>query len=333
MRADRLLSIVLLLNARGRLTARQLADELAVSERTIYRDLEALNIAGVPVYTQAGPEGGIFLDEHYRITLTGLNNAQVRALFVSSGVGPLSDLGLEHAHHDSQLKLFAALSTAQRAEAERMRQRIYIDPSLWFQATEGLAYIQDLQRAVWEDRRVRIEYHAVETDWLSRDLDAYGLVAKANIWYLVGRKPDGAWRSYRIGRLRRVDVLEQRFERDPEFDLIAYWREACTAFERESVTRVPVCTATLRVHKSADWYFPGFFEGRYERLTAVDIDGWSVLRVTFASQDEARTRVLGLGTAVEVVEPNELRREVLDTARAILARADTDPGTAKINTA
>ncbi len=321
MRADRLLSIVLLLNARGRLTARQLAGELAVSERTIYRDLEALNIAGVPVYTQAGPDGGIFLDEHYRVTLTGLNNTQVRALFVASGVGPLGDLGLEHAHQDSRLKLFAALSTAQRAEAERMRQRIYIDPTLWFQAPEGLANIQELQRAVWEDLRVRIEYHAVETDWRSRELDAYGLVAKANVWYLIGRKPDGAWRSYRIGRLRQVDVLGQRFERDPEFDLIAYWREACAAFEREAVTRVPVCLTTLRVHQSADWYFPGFFEGRYERLTGVDADGWSILRVTFASQDEARTRVLGLGTAVEVIEPVELGQAVLAMAQAVAARA------------
>ncbi|MBL8093718.1 MAG: WYL domain-containing protein [Anaerolineales bacterium] len=333
MRADRLLSIVLLLNARGRLTARQLADELGVAERTIYRDLEALNIAGVPVYTQAGPEGGIFLDEHYRISLTGLNPAQVRALFVASGVGPLNDLGLANAHQDSQLKLFAALSTAQRAEAERMRQRIYIDPTLWFQAPEGLAHIQELQRAVWEDRRVRVEYHAVETDWRVRDLDAYGLVAKANIWYLIGRKPDGAWRSYRIGRLRQVEVFDERFERDPEFDLITYWRAAATAFERESVTRVPACTATLRVHRSVDWYFPGFFEGRYERLTDADAEGWSTMRVTFASQDEARTRVLGLGTAVVVVEPAALGREVLDTARAILARAQAEPGAARNDTA
>lgn len=320
MRADRLLSIVLLLNARGRLTARQLAEELGVSERTIYRDVEALSLSGVPICTQTGQDGGLFLDEGYRVTLTGLNADQVRALFASSAAGPLRDLGLAGAHQDSQLKLLAALPAAQRAEAERVRKRIYIDPTLWFHASEGLPFIQELQRAVWEDRRVRIEYHAVETDWRQRELDAYGLVAKAGIWYFVGRKEDGEWRSYRIGRLRRVEVLEACFDRDSGFDLTDFWREACAVFERESATRAPVCVATLRVHRSADWYFPSFFEGRYERVGATDADGWASLRVTFSSLDEARTRVLGLGTAVEVLDPPELELGVLDLARSIVDR-------------
>lgn len=320
MRADRLLSLVLLLNARGRLTARQLATELHVSERTIYRDVEALSLAGVPICTLAGQDGGLFLDEGYRVTLTGLNADQVRALFAASGAGPLGDLGLAGAHADSQLKLLAALPTSQRAEAERVRQRIYIDPALWFQSSEGLPFIQDLQRAVWEDRRVRIEYHAVETAWRARELDAYGLVAKANVWYLVGRKPDGEWRSYRIGRLRGVEVLETTFERDPAFDLVAFWREACAIFERDSTTRVPPCVATLRVHQTGDWYFPGFLEGRYRRLTDPDSDGWSTLQVTFASRDEARTRILGLGTAVDVIDPPDLGDDVREIARAIVER-------------
>ncbi len=330
MRADRLLSIVLLLNARGRLTARQLADELNVSERTIYRDVEALSLSGVPICTQTGQEGGLFLDEGYRVTLTGLNGDQVRALFASSGAGPLKDLGLAGAHQDSQLKLLAALPASQRAEAERVRQRVYIDPTPWFQASEGLPFIQEIQHAVWQDRRVRIEYHAVDTDWQMRELDAYGLVAKANVWYFIGRKPNGDWRSYRIGRLRRVEILGETFERDPDFDLVAFWREACAVFERESTTRVALCVATLRVHRSADWYFPGFFEGRYERLDDTDRDGWSTLRVTFSSQDEARTRVLGLGTTVEILDPPALEREVLELAQEIVKRGPVaDRGSAK----
>ncbi len=320
MRADRLLSIVLLLNARGRLTARQLAAELHVSERTIYRDVEALSLAGVPICTLAGPDGGLFLDEGYRVTLTGLNADQVRALFAASGAGPLGDLGLAGAHADSQLKLLAALPATQRAEAERVRQRIYIDPTLWFQSSEGLPFIQDLQRAVWEDRRVRIEYHAVETAWRPRELEAYGLVAKANVWYFIGRKPDGDWRSYRLGRLRNVEVLGARFDRDPAFDLVAFWRSACAMFEREATTRVPPCVATLRVHVTGDWYFPGFLEGRYRRLTDPDATGWSTLQVTFASRDEARARILGLGTSVAVIDPPDLGEEVRDIARAIVER-------------
>src|SRR5690554_4763928 len=165
MRADRLISLMLLLHARGRMTARRLAEHLEVSERTIYRDIDALSAAGVPVYVQPGVNGGIFLDEHYRISLTGLTQSEVRALFVGNHARPLADLGLSQAVEDTLLKLFAALPTAHQAEVERLRSRFYIDPANWFQTAESSALLPVLQQAVWEDRALNICYQVVEGQW------------------------------------------------------------------------------------------------------------------------------------------------------------------------
>src|SRR5689334_12127743 len=150
MRADRLLSLMLLLHARGRMTAQQLADQLEVSERTIYRDIEALCTAGIPLYTQSGTSGGVFLEESYRVSLTGLSRAQVQSLFISGEARPLGDLGLGKALDDTLLKLFAALPSIHRDEVKRLRQRFYIDPANWFQIVEATSFFPALQQAVWE---------------------------------------------------------------------------------------------------------------------------------------------------------------------------------------
>lgn len=319
MRADRLLSLMLLLHHRGRMTAQQLAGELEVSERTIYRDIDALSMAGVPIYTQTGTSGGIFLDENYRISLTGLSRAEVRALFVPGKVGPLADLGLDRAMEDTLLKLFAALPTAQRDEVARLRQRFHIDPTNWFQLVETSDVFPALQQAVWEDRRVKVTYQPVEGRVSTQTIDAYALVAKANIWYLVGRKPGGEMRNYRISRFQEVALTDEHFIRDPDFDLATYWRESCEAFERKSREAFPPYVAILRVHYDVFWVFPGYMEGRYEQIADADADGWLTLRVVYDSLGEARMRVLGLGAKAEVVEPDELRKAVIDTARAVVA--------------
>ena len=318
MRADRLLSLILLLHARGRMTAGDLAAQLEVSERTIYRDLDALSGAGIPVYAQAGVNGGVFLDEHYRLSLTGLSRSEAQALFVSSDAGPLKDLGLGRAAEDTLLKIFAALPFAQRTDVERMRQRFHIDPANWFQVVEPSPFLALLQQAVWEDRRVSVAYQPVEGELSQRQIEAYALVAKANIWYLVGRKQDGEMHSYRVARFKTVTLLDSQFERQSDFDLAGYWKESCRIFEQRSLEMSPPYTALLRVHPAALWYFPGFMEGRYRQIGAPDEDGWYRLRVTFASRDDARMRVLGLGTHAMVVEPEDLQQTVLETARAIV---------------
>src|SRR5688500_5367640 len=158
MRADRLISMILTLHAKGRMTANDLAVQMEVSDRTIYRDLEALGAAGIPVYTQPGQNGGIFLDEDYRVALTSLSIPEVRALFVSSGSSPLADLGLARPAEHTMLKLMAALPYRQRTEAQRMRQRFHIDPRNWFQVVELSPYLPLLQQAVWEDCVITVDY-------------------------------------------------------------------------------------------------------------------------------------------------------------------------------
>jgi predicted DNA-binding transcriptional regulator YafY len=227
---------MLLLGAQRRITAQELAERLEVSERTIYRDIDALGAAGIPVYTQSGVNGGVFMDEDYRISLTGFSRADIQSLFVAADARPLADLGL--GKEESLLKLFAALPAIQRREVERLRQRIYIDPTNWFQIVEASSILPVLQQAVWEDRQVDVSYQPVIGEVSERRLDAYALVAKANIWYLVGRKPDGEMRNYRVSRLYRVELLGTGFERDPDFDLTSYWKATCEEFERQSMTRL-----------------------------------------------------------------------------------------------
>lgn len=316
MRADRLISILLTLHARGRTTASVLAIQMEVSERTIYRDLEALGTAGIPVYTQPGQNGGIFLDDDYRVTLTGLSIPEVRALFVSSTGSPLNDLGLTRQDQYTTLKLLAALPDQHRTEAQRMRQRFHIDPKNWFQIVELSPFLPLLQQAVWEDRVISVAYQPVEGAQSGRTLEAYALVAKANLWYLVARKPDGTVRTYRVSRFSDVTLTGATFTRDPAFDLAAYWDSARAQFEESSGLMNPSYPALLRVHDDMIWYFPAYMGGRHEIISAQE--DWTMVRVQFDSLLDARMRVLGMGDSAVVVEPALLRDAVLAAARAVL---------------
>src|SRR5215831_10443662 len=222
MRADRLLAIMLMLQRRGKMTTQALADELNVSRRTVLRDVEALSSAGVPLYAEGGHGGGVALDENYRVTLTGLKEAEVRALFISSSTRLLRDLGLSEAAESTQPKLFAALPALHRQAVEHFQQRIYIDPVWWWHDDEPLPFWTELQRAVYEDRLIRVIYEHYDGEKVERILEPYSLVAKASLWYLVARR-DGEFRTYRIGRFHAVSVVDSHFERQADFDLAAYW--------------------------------------------------------------------------------------------------------------
>lgn len=323
MRADRLLSLMFMLHANGRMTAADLSQQLEVSERTIYRDIDALSLAGVPVYTQAGINGGIFLDEDYRISLTGLTREQVASLFVTSDAGPLADLGLQRAAEDSLLKLFAALPQSQRQAVESMRSRLYIDPHGWFHDDNIPTILPLLQQAVWEDRQIEIVYEAVGQVAKARVLDAYSLVSKSDVWYLVARKPDGEFRNYRLSRLQSVTVLETHFQRDADFDLADYWQQARAGFQQEMARSFGRYQATLRVHPDAYWYIGSFLEGRYERLGDPDETGWLPVMIITSGMDEAVRHILSLGNRVWVEEPGALRKAVYDRARAVVDHIET----------
>lgn len=313
MRADRLLSIMLILQAQGKTTTFALAETLEVSRRTILRDIEALSIAGVPVHAEAGHGGGVYLDEHYRVSLTGLKEAEVRALFVSTRPGPLQDIGLGQAAEATLLKLFAALPSLHRQEAERMQQRIHLDSAWWWQRGETLPYLETLKAAVFDDCRVQVRYERGDGEVVERILEPYGLVAKASVWYIIARR-DGELRTYRVSRFIAVETMQEHFERDPTFHLAQYWHTHSNAF----VANMPFFAFTLRLTTTSLQFLKVYTSERYTiRETSPD-GAVLTVDVRLSSLEEARMLVLGLGTDVEIIEPDVLREAVLLQAQQIV---------------
>src|SRR6476646_1398975 len=194
MRASRLVNVLLLLQTRSRMTAAELAEELEVSIRTIYRDVEALSESGVPIYAERGPHGGVRLVDGYRTRLTGLTDSEAEALFLSGLPGTAAELGLGTVVAAARLKVLAALPPELRSRATRLGERFHLDAPGWFQSAEATPFLQDLSASVWEDRRVVIQYDRGESI-VERLLDPLGLVIKGGVWYLVAVS-EGQIRTY-----------------------------------------------------------------------------------------------------------------------------------------
>ena len=320
MRADRLIALLMILQARGRVTAQSLADELEVSERTIYRDIAALGVAGVPVYAERGPGGGCSLLESYRTTLTGLTEAEARALFMLHVPQPLTTLGINRDLQSALRKLSAALPEARRDAAASSRQRIHLDSTWWFQSVEPSPTLQALYQAVWRDRCVRLTVHVGPPidGPVTCDVAPYGLVAKANLWHLVCLR-EGRLRVYAAGDLGAVEELPQAFERPDDFDLARFWSGWCADVEQSRAT----FTARVRI-APALWPKLAWYLGR-EPFVQVSApceprpNEWVQAALTFGSFEEARSRLLGLGGAVEVLDPDALRLSLADFAEQAAA--------------
>jgi predicted DNA-binding transcriptional regulator YafY len=313
MRADRLLSIMMLLQTRGKMTASALSDELEVSPRTILRDIDALSAAGVPIYAEGGHGGGIALDENYRTTLTGLTKAEVRTLFVSGNASLLQDIGLGDAVQSTLRKLSAALPESHQPVVEHVRQRIYIDPVWWWHDAEPLPFWAELQRAVFEDRCVRAVYERYDGDVAERVMEPYSLVAKASHWYLIARR-DGELRTYRVSRFRSMALLDTHFRRSKDFDLATYWH----AHLGEFVEALAEYTFTLRIHESRMNFVRWLAPGRNHVIAPPDSAGWVTVRLHYESVELAKMLVFGLGAQAVVLEPPELREAILEMAREIV---------------
>ena len=317
MRADRLLSMLMILQTRGRVTSNQLADELEVSERTIYRDIMALNIAGVPVYTERGPGGGISLLDSYRTTLTGLNEDEVRALFMLSIPSPLTDLGVSKELKAALLKLSASLPSSRREAEERARQRVHLDWQGWFEEREQVPYLQIINQAIWGDKKLSLSYRLVLDIQVERVVEPLGLVAKANSWYLVYQR-DGHIRVLKVSQILEAQIQAEGFERPEDFDLATFWGRWCQNYEANR----PSTLMKLRITPGLIPFLPRIFGNQIqEEVSTVlpDADGWISVTVDFESVEMARSRILGLGSAVEVLEPEALRLAVLDFAEQIVA--------------
>ena len=312
MKSDRLISLLLLLQSAQRRTARDLAERLEVSERTIYRDVDALCASGVPVYTERGPEGGIALADGYRKALTHFGEDEVRALFIS-GSAILADLGLG-ANLDRALeKLRGGFSDVQRKAAEKARGRIHIDQRRWYQDDPPVERLALLRRAVWDDRCLDVAYEDRQMARTTRTVDPYGLVSKAGVWYLVARTAEG-YRSFRVDRMRDVRERDDRFERDPAFDLDTHWRESASRFRGEQ-PRFPVL---VRADNEAIEMITGYWPAEW-----VDYHGERLLRIEFSGESSAVSYLVHWGVHIELVDPLSLCEPVLARARAICSRYES----------
>ncbi|MBK3639152.1 YafY family protein [Streptomyces sp. MBT33] len=299
MKSSRLVSILLLLQTRGRMTAAQLAEELEVSVRTVYRDVEALSAAGVPLYGDAGHAGGYRLLDGYRTRLTGLTADEAEALFLAGAPGPAAELGLGSVLAAAQLKVRAALPAELRAHADRVGGRFHLDAPGWYADAEETPYLTAVADAVWHSRVLHVLYRrwAEPTD-VERRLEPYGLVLKAGRWYVVaGPGP----RTFRVDQILRLADPGEEFTRPADFDLAAYW----AAYQRDFHDRLYRSEAVVRLA-------PGVRLPRAVDLRTDD-DGWTVARVPIESAGHAHGEFLRLGARIEVLEPSDLRSSIART--------------------
>lgn len=310
MRADRLLSILLLLQRRRRVTARELAKRLEVSERTILRDMDALSGSGIPVIAERGKGGGWALLDDYQTKLTGLSTAEIRSLFLFRPARLMADLGLKRESEAALIKLQAALPDGIREQAELASNRILIDPRGWRDPAESIPCLPVLLDAVWRGKQVRFLYACDRREPSERTVHPLGLVAKGSTWYLIANA-EGETRTYRVSRIQEASALDRPAVWPRDFDLRAHW-ERSTAEFRE---RLPRYYATFVAKPSVMRW------ARYRgwRLEEEIPEGDRIrVRLRFDVEDEAVQFGLSFGGDLEVIEPAELREKVLAGARAIL---------------
>jgi predicted DNA-binding transcriptional regulator YafY len=303
MRATRLVSLLLLLQTRGQLTAAELAGTLEISVRTVHRDMESLAAAGVPVEALRGPTGGYRLAGGYRTRLTGLTADEAEALFAAGMPGPAAELGLGGELAAARLKLLAALPSELQERATRASRLFHLDTRGWFRAEDSVPHLPALSSAVWSGCRIRLRYREGRRV-VQRTVDPLGLVLKGGAWYLIARRSAGM-RVYRVSRVAAVRALDEVFERPSGFELTVFWEQWSREFE-QSRARV---TVTVSVSEEVRRFLPG--EPR------IQDDGSAVL--AFENLDAAYRELLRFGTDVEVLAPPELRARVAETGREIAA--------------
>jgi len=322
MRADRLISILLLLQANRRLTAGELARRLEVSERTILRDMDALSGSGVPVVAERGAGGGWRLLGDYQTRLTGLSKAEIQALFLARPARVMADLGLTHPNEAALIKLAASLPAGARRQAEFARQRILIDTRGWRDPAESVGCLPVLLDALWRERQVRFVYARALCEAAERAGDPLGLVAKGSVWYLVATV-DGDARTYRVSRMREVTILDAPSARPQEFDLGAYWERSAAEFREKLPRYYAIFLASPSVMR---WVrYRGW---RLEEETPEDTR--LRVRLRFDAEEEAVQFALSFGGDVEVVEPWELQEKVLAKAWEIVRQGTSSTGRSSI---
>lgn len=315
MRADRLISILLLLQNNERITTKALANELEVTERTIHRDMEALSRTGIPVFAKRGKNGGWSLLEGYRTNITGLKDDEIKSLFISPSIQLLHDLGLSNEWSHARQKLMASIPSFLQKDANDVWNRIHIDTSTWKQSNEKIDYFKILQQAIWEERKLQLTYKRANGKMVDRIVDPLGLVAKGSTWYLIASANEKI-RNYRASRITSAIMTEETFSRPEDFNLAQYWDSSTQKFIRNLPRyEVDVEVAPPIADRMG-------FTGRFVQVLKVDSpleNGWIPVSLRFDTEQEAKEYILGFGNRIKIVHPADLRQSIYDMARAVVA--------------
>jgi len=315
MKSDRLLSALMLLQAHGRLSSRELAERLEISERTAHRDMESLSAAGVPVFALRGTKGGWELEKGWRTKVPGLDEAELRALLMAQP-SALGDPRLIAAAERAFGKLMAAMPGSMRTQAASIRARLHIDPTGWNPSTEDLSQLPIVQEAIASDSKITFLYTRPAGETAPRTIDPFGIVCKQNVWYLVARTAAGM-RTYRVSRISNAVALGVRFKRPANFDLARYWKTSTARLDKQrqsypvTIALTPETAASLRQWVTVT-------ENRSTLRPEVPLH-WIVLDVTFENFSHALFFSRGSGPDAYVLAPAELS----DRVRADLANANT----------
>ncbi|GAB6851019.1 helix-turn-helix transcriptional regulator [Paraburkholderia kururiensis] len=323
MRTSRLISMLLLLQGRGRVTAQALADEFEISIRTVYRDIDQLSAAGVPVYADRGPGGGFALLDGYRTPLADLTRADADTLALAGLGGAAADLGLADELRAAQLKLIAAAPGDGGAATSRIGARLHIDPVDWYKRPAPVPLLPQLASAVWQQKRVAMHYRSWQGTGM-RKREPLGLVLKAGDWYLVARVRDSQ-RVYKVANITRLDVLDnERFERPGDFDLRSQWSASVAAYEKSLLKG----TARLRVTREGMARLAKLGAASVEQaaIAPADADGWQEVTLPVETFDFAAEQLLAMGPNVEVLAPAELRERLRELAGRVVALNGGDAG-------
>jgi len=325
MLASRLLSILMLLQTRGRMSASALACKFEVSVRTIHRDIDQLSAAGIPVYADRGRSGGFQLMDGYRTKLTGMTQSEAEVLLLAGLPGPAAQLGLSDLLSAARLKLLAALPANVQCDAERIAARFHLDPVAWFRGSDPLPALQTVAHAVWAGRYLKVHYRN-SGEVYPRTLGPLGLVLKGGIWYLVAQSGK-AVRTYRVAQISEAETAEESFARPKNFDLAAHWAEASRAYEsglyreQADVKLSPRGMALLGL-------FGQHLTEAAAKSAKRDRRGWTRCTLPIESIGQGALEFMRLGEEIEVLAPPALRARIVDVSTAIAQRHASKRATA-----
>ena len=316
MKSDRLLSALMLLQGYGRLSTREIAERLEISQRTAHRDMEALCTAGVPLIAHRGAQGGWELEKGWRTQVPALDAAELKGLMLSQQPGVLGGSRLAAAAQRAYDKLMAALPAAAKREADSIRARLHFDPLGWRREEEDISMLPVVQDALAQDRKLTFIYTRPDGETSTRTADPLGIVCKQAVWYLVARTPKGM-RTFRLSRMREVMVLAIEFERPAGFDLADYWKTSTAELKEQqghfwaTIALSPRAATSLRRWSTmiADPDHPA---------TGSLPEGWQIWKADLETLSDARFAVMGLAASAVALGPEELVAAI-DTELARMA--------------